>query len=50
MPDDMLALIDVLRDDMDDFHAMQDDLGYDDYDYDDGVEVEWVTDADIPQE
>lgn len=52
MPDDMLELIDILRDDMEDFHAMKhgDRMGYDEYDYDDGVEVEWVTDADIPQE
>lgn len=48
MPDDMLALVDILRDDMADYQAM--DYGYDDYDYDDGVEVEWVTDADIPEE
>ncbi|WP_024850863.1 23S rRNA pseudouridine(1911/1915/1917) synthase RluD [Hydrogenovibrio kuenenii] len=47
MPDDMLELIDMLRDDMDDFQAQYN--GYDDYDYDhdNGVEVEWVTDADI---
>lgn len=47
MPDDMLDLIDMLRDDMDDFQAQF--HGYDeyDYDYDNGVEVEWVTDADI---
>ncbi|QBZ83390.1 Ribosomal large subunit pseudouridine synthase D [Hydrogenovibrio crunogenus] len=52
MPDDMLELIDILRDDMEDFQAMkhEDYMGYDEYDYDDGVEVEWVTDADIPQE
>jgi len=52
MPDDMLELVDILRDDMEDFQAMkhEDYMGYDEYDYDDGVEVEWVTDADIPQE
>lgn len=48
MPDDMLELIDILRDDMADYQAMN--YGYDDYDYDDGVDVEWVTDADIPEE
>lgn len=50
MPDDMLDLIDILRDDMEDFQAAR--KGYDDYDYDpdNGVEVEWVTDADIPKE
>lgn len=47
MPEDMLDLIDMLRDDMDDYQAQF--SGYDeyDYDYDNGVEVEWVTDADI---
>lgn len=53
MPDDMLDLIDILRDDMEDFKAARlSDMGYDDYDYDEdhGVEVEWVTDADIPSE
>jgi len=54
MPDDMLALVDILRDDMEDFKATRlSDMGYDDYDYDKedhGVEVEWVTDADIPSE
>ena len=50
MPDDMLDLIDILRDDVEDFQAAR--VGYDEYDYDldDGVEVEWVTDADIPKE
>ena len=47
MPDDMLELIDALRDDMDEFEAMS--YGYDDFDYDYGVEVEWVTDEDIPE-
>jgi len=52
MPDDMLEFIDILRDDMEDFHAMKhgDHMSYDEYDQDNGVEVEWVTDADIPQE
>lgn len=47
MPDDMLELIDILRDDMADYEAQF--SGYDDYDYelDNGIEVEWVTDADI---
>lgn len=47
MPEDMLELIDVLRDDMEEFQAMS--YGYDDFDYDYGVEVEWVTDEDIPE-
>lgn len=47
MPDDMLELIDVLNDDMEEFEAMS--YGYDDFDYDYGVEVEWVTDEDIPE-
>lgn len=48
MPDDMLALIDILRDDLDDFQAAR----FADYDDDDdnGVEVEWVTDADVPSD
>jgi len=46
MPDDMINLIDALRDDMDEYEAMS--YGYDDFDYDYGVEVEWVTDEDIP--
>jgi len=47
MPDDMLELVDILREDVDMLHA--EELGYDDYEYDDfGVEVEWVTDEDIP--
>lgn len=47
MPDDMLALVDVLRDDLEDFQSQF--SGYDEYDYDfdNGVEVEWVTDGDI---
>jgi len=47
MPDDMLELIDILREDIEVMEA--EDYGYDDYEYDDyGVEVEWVTDDDIP--
>ncbi|QKI89356.1 23S rRNA pseudouridine(1911/1915/1917) synthase RluD [Thiomicrorhabdus xiamenensis] len=46
MPDDMLELVDILREDIELFHEQQ--LGYDEYDYDNGVEVEWVTDDDIP--
>lgn len=54
MPDDMLDLIDILRDDLEDFAGQSD--GYDEYDVDvayeqaHGIEVEWVTDADLPQE
>ncbi len=47
MPEDMLSLIDALRDDVDEFEAMS--YGYDEFDYDYGVEVEWVTDEDIPE-
>ncbi|MDR9497810.1 MAG: 23S rRNA pseudouridine(1911/1915/1917) synthase RluD [Hydrogenovibrio sp.] len=53
VPDDMLALMDVLRDDMADYDAQMNqqwDGGYDEFDPDHGVEVEWVTDADIPEE
>lgn len=46
MPDDMLELVDVLRDDQDEFENRH--SGYDEFDYDYGVEVEWVTDEDIP--
>ncbi|WP_373020226.1 23S rRNA pseudouridine(1911/1915/1917) synthase RluD [Thiomicrorhabdus sp.] len=46
MPEDMLNLIDMLRDDMDEFESQY--SGYDEFDYDYGVEVEWVTDDDIP--
>lgn len=46
MPDDLFELVDVLREDMQDYENAQ--LGYDDFDYDYGVEVEWVTDEDIP--
>jgi len=46
IPDDMFELIDVLREDMEVFESSQ--LGYDEFDYDYGVEVEWVTDEDIP--
>ena len=48
MPEDMLELIDVLREDVEMMHSHDD--GYDDYEYEDyGVEVEWVTDDDIPE-
>ena len=47
MPDDMLELIDILREDVEMGRADQlDDDAYEDEDY--GVEVEWVTDDDIP--
>ncbi len=47
MPDDMMELVDILREDVDIMESQE--WGYDDYDYDDyGVEVEWVTDEDIP--
>lgn len=46
MPEVMLELIDMLRDDLEDYQA-QHSASYDSYDYDDGVEVEWVNDADI---
>lgn len=46
MPDDMMELLDVLREDLEEFSHSQ--SGYDDFDYDYGVEVEWVTDEDIP--
>jgi 23S rRNA pseudouridine1911/1915/1917 synthase len=46
MPEDMLVLLDSLRDDMEAFESQH--SGYDEFDYDYGVEVEWVTDDDIP--
>lgn len=46
MPDDMFELVDVLREDMEVYESSQ--LGYDEFDYDNGVQVEWVTDEDIP--
>ncbi|MBN2647521.1 MAG: 23S rRNA pseudouridine(1911/1915/1917) synthase RluD [Thiotrichales bacterium] len=46
MPDDMMELMDILREDIEVFAEQQ--LGYDEFDYDYGVEVEWVTDDDIP--
>ncbi|AHF01331.1 23S rRNA pseudouridine synthase D [Thiomicrospira aerophila AL3] len=49
MPDDMGLLIDILRDDQVDFIANRNNA-YDEIDYDYDVEVEWVTDADIPEE
>lgn len=48
MPDDMFTLLDVLREDLE--SAMHVDEGYDEFDYDDGIEWQWVTDADIPNE
>jgi 23S rRNA pseudouridine1911/1915/1917 synthase len=47
MPEDMLELVDILREDIEVFEEEQ--LGYDEFDYDYGVEVEWVTDEDIPE-
>lgn len=47
MPDDMALLIDILRDDQIDFIANRNNA-YDEFDYDYDVEVEWVTDDDIP--
>lgn len=48
MPDDMMNLVDILREDVEFIESEY--LGYDEYEYDDhGVEVEWVTDADIPE-
>ncbi len=49
IPDDMGLLIDILRDDQVDFIANRNNA-YDEMDYDYDVEVEWVTDADIPEE
>jgi len=46
MPDDLFELVDVLREDLELYESQQ--LGYDEFDYDYGVEVEWVTDEDIP--
>lgn len=47
IPDDMGLLIDILRDDQVDFIANRNNA-YDEIDYDYDVEVEWVTDDDIP--
>lgn len=47
IPDDMALLIDILRDDEVDFIANRNN-SYDEFDYDYDVEVEWVTDDDIP--
>ncbi|MBO1925986.1 23S rRNA pseudouridine(1911/1915/1917) synthase RluD [Thiomicrorhabdus sp. 6S2-11] len=47
MSEDMLELVDILREDIEVFEEEQ--LGYDEFDYDYGVEVEWVTDEDIPE-
>jgi len=45
MADDMFALIDVLREDLDNQHLSKE--SYDEFE-DDGIEWAWVTDADIP--
>lgn len=47
MPDDMYALLEVLREDTDNYLESQ--AGYDEFDYDYGVEVAYVTDDDIPE-
>lgn len=47
IPEDMGLLIDILRDDQVDFIANRNNA-YDEIDYDYDVEVEWVTDDDIP--
>lgn len=47
MPDDLMELIDVLREDLEMY--MDSKYGYDEFDYDYGVEVEYVTDDDIPE-
>ena len=47
IPEDMMTLLDVLREDVEGFD--ENDDAYDDFDYDYGVEVEWVTDYDIPE-
>ena len=46
MPNDMFELIDVLREDIEIFESKM--KGDDGFDYDYGVEVQWVTDEDIP--
>ncbi|GKT12036.1 MAG: 23S rRNA pseudouridine1911/1915/1917 synthase [Thiomicrorhabdus sp.] len=46
MPDDMFELIDVLREDVEIFESKM--KGDDGFDYDYGVEVQFVTDEDIP--
>lgn len=47
MPDDMMELVDILREDLDMYTNAQ--FGYDEFEYDYGVEVEYVTDDDIPE-
>ncbi len=50
MPDYMLDLVDMLRDDLEDYQA-QFSRRYDEYEDEDcGVEIAWVTDADIPED
>ena len=48
MPDDMFELIDVLREDVEVFESSM--KGNDGFDYDYGVEVQFVTDEDIPKD
>lgn len=45
IPDDMFELIDVLREDLELYESAV--RAVDDFDYDYGVEVEWVTDEDV---
>lgn len=44
LPDDMMELMELLREDTEMFNHQNDE--FDDFDYDHGVEVEWVTDED----
>ncbi len=46
MPDIMLDLVDMLRDDLEAYQA-QNLQNYDAYDYNEDVEIEWITDANI---
>ncbi|BBP43384.1 23S rRNA pseudouridine(1911/1915/1917) synthase RluD [Thiosulfativibrio zosterae] len=50
MADDMSELIDILREDVEAFANRFEQGDYDEFDYDDGIEWAWVTDADIPNE
>ncbi|GAB6034127.1 23S rRNA pseudouridine(1911/1915/1917) synthase RluD [Galenea microaerophila] len=47
VPDDFYALLEVLREDTERYEDAC--SAYDEFDYDYGVEVEWVTDQDIPE-
>ena len=47
VPDDFYALLEVLREDTERYEEAC--SAYDEFDYDYGVEVEWVTDQDIPE-